>query len=361
MKKTSKKIILLLALLLQILSASATRKSIAILNLNPSWATDLARIELNKLDTFLVLDKYDMFASLLQKSKVDSCFDFNCLLNAGKLLKVDFILTGTVQDFDTKRIISFKLIDIQNSTVLRTNTIEYILEPKQLQLMFMMSLKQLFNMEYETAIFRKITVQNDFENEINNPEYPTIHNSGIRMGAVYISGKNGQRLQDPVSQGGYNALPLMSLIAYQYEVKYLTKGRIQGICEFILGFSGLDQGRVSPSFTFLNGFRDNKHGWEFAIGPSIGIIRKAEFYYLNNNWNMVNGSTNQELINNLRQSNQTISRLDRRGNVSLNAGFVFGIGKTFRSGKVNMPVNLHIIPTKEGTSIGLSFGFNSKK
>ena len=38
-----------------------------------------------------------------------------------------------------------------------------------------------------------------------------------------------------------------------------------------------------------------------------------------------------------------------------------GGGKTFKSGKLNIPVNVYVIPSKDGIRMGASFGFNAKR
>lgn len=53
-------------------------------------------------------------------------------------------------------------------------------------------------------------------------------------------------------------------------------------------------------------------------------------------------------------------RLDSRGDYALQTGFVIAFGRTFKSGKLNLPLNTYIIPHKEGFRIGLSLGFNTK-
>jgi len=55
---------------------------------------------------------------------------------------------------------------------------------------------------------------------------------------------------------------------------------------------------------------------------------------------------------------ETSRRLDSRGQMGLTNGMVFAIGKTFRSGYLNLPVNVYYSPRKEGSIIGLVVGFN---
>ena len=55
------------------------------------------------------------------------------------------------------------------------------------------------------------------------------------------------------------------------------------------------------------------------------------------------------------------SRFDSRGERQFDTGFVFAVGKSFKSGKLNIPVNAFFIPRRDGNRIGISVGFNAKK
>jgi hypothetical protein len=45
----------------------------------------------------------------------------------------------------------------------------------------------------------------------------------------------------------------------------------------------------------------------------------------------------------------------------LQAGFIVAVGKTFKSGRLNIPVNMYVVPSKDGIRMGASFGFNAKR
>jgi hypothetical protein len=51
---------------------------------------------------------------------------------------------------------------------------------------------------------------------------------------------------------------------------------------------------------------------------------------------------------------------DSRGSTQVSTGFLFALGKTFRSGKLNLPVNLFFIPSTTGLRYGISVGWNGK-
>jgi len=54
------------------------------------------------------------------------------------------------------------------------------------------------------------------------------------------------------------------------------------------------------------------------------------------------------------------SRIDSRGIPKLNSAFVIAAGRTLKSGKLNVPINVYFIPQRSGFRYGLSFGFNAK-
>ena len=60
---------------------------------------------------------------------------------------------------------------------------------------------------------------------------------------------------------------------------------------------------------------------------------------------------------------EVVTRLDSRGEYTIGSGIVIAVGKTFRSGRLNIPVNAFYIPGKNTQRYGISFDFNinSKK
>ena len=81
-------------------------------------------------------------------------------------------------------------------------------------------------------------------------------------------------------------------------------------------------------------------------------------WYLENQWNpsdSIGGlapQTNPYSIEN---------RLDSRGTTELSTGLVIAVGKTFRSGYLNIPVNAFFAPRKDGSTVGIMIGFNIQK
>jgi hypothetical protein len=55
-----------------------------------------------------------------------------------------------------------------------------------------------------------------------------------------------------------------------------------------------------------------------------------------------------------------MERMDSRGEYKLSSSFVFAFGRTIKSGRLNIPLNIFFSPGREGWRMGASFGFNSK-
>jgi hypothetical protein len=187
------------------------------------------------------------------------------------------------------------------------------------------------------------------------------------MGIAYITGDMGKTLERPEGQGGYDCYRVLSQFGYQFEVQYMSAGNFLALVEVLGMVSGMEQQLFIPSIILMNGFRLNKQGLEFAFGPTIALRKSCDgFYdtdglmggeldhwYRDFEWDGINpGITNPYDV---------VNRMDSRGEVGINTSWVWAIGKTFRSGYLNIPVNLYTVPRKEGWYIGLSVGFNTSR
>lgn len=174
------------------------------------------------------------------------------------------------------------------------------------------------------------------------------------MGYTFFTGETAEVLRKSKNEGGYNAASEMFIFGYQFEKQYLNGGDIQGLFEFIPQVTGLDQGMFLPSLTFLNGIRSNQSGLEFAFGPTFYAQRTERKYLLDDVWYRPTDRKNEENL-------PLEDRLDSRGLVQIKANLAFAIGKSFKSGNMNFPVNLYYVPNKNQPRFGFSFGYNLRK
>ncbi|MEO8150185.1 MAG: hypothetical protein ABI723_21305 [Bacteroidia bacterium] len=318
----------------------------------------MVRLEIEKIKQYNVMDKYDM-AEAIKKTNIDvkGCFGKNCVVAAGKQLGVDKIITGGVEQFAGKIVISIKLIDVNTSTVEKSDATEFLNVPDEMQRMIRISLQKLFGLLPDENTVEMLV---NYDLPVSSPK-SELRLNGPRMGASFFTGDARSILTSPEGVGGFNMYPATFMFGWQKEWQYLSAGNFQALIEFIPMIGGLESGHIIPYVTVMNGFRLNKSGWEIAFGPSFRWVNKADGFYYNNQWYL---EENREhlAVNDSSLLDQnlypTYNRLDSRGPLTFSTSLVIGVGKTIKSGYLNIPVNVYYSPRKEGPVYGFSFGFN---
>jgi len=330
------------------------------INETPVQMASMVRVELEKLNLFQVMDIYDVnYMAEKNKININNCYGKMCLVEVGKLIKSDKMFTGSVEQIGKNIIITFRLIDVTTGSIEKSHVEEFLNLPNDLQSMVKIAMAKMFGKEPPAEPIQKsLSQKNSFEDATNNPEQSKVNLSGPRMGFVYFTGEAGKVLQLPKDKGGYNSYPVLFQFGYKFEVQYLNEGNNQALFEFLPMLTGFNQNIFIPSITIMNGFRNNKYGWEIAFGPTFTVVRKADGYYdSNGDWYLKNDWKDNSQINPYKIE----QRIDSRGEIEFMAGFIIAAGKTFKSGKLNVPVNAYIIPNKDGLKVGVSFGFNAKR
>ena len=111
---------------------------------------------------------------------------------------------------------------------------------------------------------------------------------------------------DEDEDGGYGSTgpAFTTLYGWQWESRFADGGgNITGIVEWIVLVGGMERGKFLPSASSIIGARTDK-GLEFGIGPNLSLS---------------------------------------------GVGMVFGVGYNFKSGRLNLPVNISIIPGRKMT------------
>lgn len=342
---------------------SSNKCSVTVLNIDahgieytPEQLGNLVRLELEKLDTFEVMDRYDV-AYLVKKNNLDivNCYGKIGLVETGKTLNSEKMLSGSIDVYGESLIITFRLVNVGNATIEKTYVREFLNYPKEIQSMIRVSLRDMYGLKNDESFVAQLSKPNTYESIQTNPDETRLNLSGPRMGVTTFTGEYRQILTSK-SEGGFDMFPYMYQFGYQFEKMYLNQGNFQALFEFIPMITGLDQSVLMPSFTLLNGIRHNLWGYEIALGPNVSIAKKAKvFKNFEGNWKLEeewNAETDPEA--------KFVTRADSRGDSKLSTAFVIAMGKTFRSGKMNFPVNVYCIPARDGLQFGLSLGYNAK-
>ena len=348
----------------------ATRQKIAVLNLDthglgitPSQAGKIARLELDRLNMFDVIDRYDI-DFLLDKDSLSAnkCYGKLCLVEIAKKIKADKMISGSIELLGERVVVTLRMVDVATVSVEKTEVLDFLNVPEQAQSMLALTLKKMFKVTYDEAVYNQLTKVNSFETNVNLPNEDRVNLSGPRMGMALFTGKSASRLKESEATGGFDLSPTMFQFGYQMEVQYLGQGDFQALAEFLPMISGIDQGKVIPSLTILNGLRQNKYGFELAFGPSFFGTREALGYYDTSIKDKPQWKLAEEYTSTTVKNPFTIEkRTDSRGTFKFTTGFIIAVGKTFRSGRLNIPINAYVKPNrKEGSQFGISLGFNAR-
>jgi hypothetical protein len=136
--------------------------------------------------------------------------------------------------------------------------------------------------------------------------------SGPRFGLTLLS----EGVVDKLAERDIIVRPFVSQFGWQFERQFFSRDSgVTMVSEWVALVGGMEQGVALPSLSWLVGVR-TRDGAEFGIGPNITPAGTA---------------------------------------------LVFATGMTFRTGAMNIPVNVAIVPSKSGTRVSLVTGFSLRR
>ncbi len=316
---------------------------------------NMVLLELEKANIYEVLDKYDVFDILKQNDfDADGCYGKSCQVRVGQMLQSDKMLTGNIEKFGDKLIFILRLIDVESETIIKTDVMEYLNQQDYIQTMLRMSINNILGVPNDKHLEDLLV---NYDQPITSMR-TTLNLTGPRVGVTVVEGTYAKRMQAPKAEGGFDMYPASVLIGYQFEKRFLSAGDFQALFEFIPSIIGMESGMLIPSVSGMLGFRFNKSGFEFGLGPVLRGVRLADGYFDDEGkWHLLRHNAFDDPEE--PPLNYPVeSTLDSRGEFTASYGMIFAIGKTFRSGYLNLPVNLYFSPRKEGSVMGLTLGFN---
>ena len=366
MKRLTLSLLLIAASSFSLLIAQTSRPLLAVGDIDANDAlpgsghstlSEMAMRKMERIGTYELLDQYDMnYLAKRDGISLTGCFSKICLTEMGTKLQVDKMLTGSIRTVGDNITVNFRILDVKSGIIERTHTNDFLKINAEYRNMIEITLDELMGNPVDGEIKKKLTLKNDFDNTVNNPYQLRLRTDGPRMGFTMFTGETASIMGANRNNGGFEAQSMMFQFGYQFEKQYLNEGNFQALFECIPMMTGLDQGLFIPSITVMNGLRNNKNGWEFAFGPTFSIVTKRQGYYEagTQKWTLLNDSIP------IPENADVITRIDSRGDASIQAGFIFAFGKTLKSGRLNIPVNAFLIPSNKGLRFGVSFGFNAR-
>jgi hypothetical protein len=141
------------------------------------------------------------------------------------------------------------------------------------------------------------------------PVAKTVSLSGPRFGLTLLSDGIVKKLEDR----DITVRPYISQFGWHFEKQFYTRDSgVTMVTEWVALLGGLDQSVALPSLSWMVGVR-TRDGAEFGIGPNITPAGTA---------------------------------------------LVLATGMTFRTGALNVPVNIAVVPSKSGTRVSVLTGFS---
>jgi hypothetical protein len=333
----------------------------------PEIAAKLVRLELIKMDKYMVYDEFDMIPAYEKNaSYAKNCLSKACLEELGKEMNADYIVSGSFDQLGNKIIISLKFIDVKNKTIYKTGVREFDNQEVELQRMTEIILKEMHNIE----VPHELTDALKFNNEvITSNNLGKISNAGPRVGVAFMTGVVEEFATRSIDRGGLDIVPIVSMIGYQVEKQYVGTDKFSALVEGIFNVSGLEQQQFIPTITIMNGFRFGKSNYEFAFGPGFGLKKTSMGFFDDEGTFGEKGAywSDSQFYSEIQSANPLIEHpkfeehADKRGVTKMSTNFLVAIGRTFKSGALNIPVNLFYSSRKGGAMVGLSVGFNITK
>jgi hypothetical protein len=392
-----KKVIYNLALIIGCVSTTLaqTKSSIAVTNpsvnglfATPTIASKLIRLELIKLNIYTVYDEFDMADAYKKNPEfLNNCVSKSCLVELGKELNVDYTVSGSYDALGDKIVLTIKIIDVKNDLIFKTGTKEFDNQEPELQRMTEILLNEMHGIESQKELVDRLKFKNEL---ITSNNVGKVNNSGPRVGYAYMVGSLAEFATRSTDRGGLDIFPGISMIGYQIEGQYVGTENFSALIEGVFNVSGLEQGQFIPTATIMNGFRFGKAGWEFGFGPGFGLKKVSngffdtegtfgdkDTYFNSDDWysyaakeyldptqhpSFFNTDGTMKSLTEINSKyNFSSKHADTRGDLAISTMFVMAIGRTFRAGSLNIPVNVFYSSRKGGGMVGLSVGFNVLK
>lgn len=303
---------------------------------------------------YVVNDRYDV-AEKLGADKVSKCLGKDCLIKVGKELNSDFAMSASYDGLGDRILISMKIVNVNSGEIVQNEIEQFENQPRELNRMTDIMLDKLTSGTMVETVASRALVFKD--GPASSTGLGKMNNNGPRIGFAFATGANGDYFYRGENDGGIGTHPLLFNFGYQLEKQYAGTENFSGLFEFIGNISGLEQGSPIPSLAILHGVRFGKGAWEFALGPSITakkLYTGTKDY--DGTFRSYSDLANSGVMN--AETFQYTTRPDTRGATYLGSNFVIGLGKTFRPGSLNVPLNLYASINKYGTTYGLSMGIN---
>jgi hypothetical protein len=177
---------------------------------NPTSLGNYLRIEMAKVDAFEVTDRYDQEYLLKKKDfTIENCYGKLCLVEVGKMLGVDKMISGSIDTYGETILLTLNLIDVATSTTEKTFVKEYLNLPQEFPGIISCAVKEMNSLPMDNEYLKRVTKKFNLESSVNNPEKTTLNMSGPRFGVAFLTGDAARVMRAGKQDGGFDGYPYL--------------------------------------------------------------------------------------------------------------------------------------------------------
>ncbi len=164
----------------------------------------VARIELQKLGLYEMIDIYDVEYMIGKDSQnTKNCYGKLCLVAAGKSIKADKMLTGSIESFPDRIVISLRIIDVASEVIEKNLTMEFFRYPQEIGRMLEVVIKKIHDVKVDETLYSQIVRPEKYSEALNPPVVDRLRLSGPRLGFYYFTVSIADRLDGSRDHGGF--------------------------------------------------------------------------------------------------------------------------------------------------------------
>jgi len=170
------------------------------LTVKPESVAKMMRLELIKINKYKVYDEFDMNEVIKSKEEYKvGCYGQSCLSKLGEELKVDYVMSGSIDGLGNKIVVTVKIIDVRAQSLYKSSVREFDNQELEIQRMIEIVLAEMHGLTVDKVLSDRLAFKNEV---ITSNNVGKINNSGPRIGGAVLTGDVAEFATRSTQYGG---------------------------------------------------------------------------------------------------------------------------------------------------------------
>ncbi|MFM7644159.1 MAG: hypothetical protein ACKO5N_05145, partial [Sphingomonadales bacterium] len=132
------------------------------LTIKPESAAKMMRLELIKINKYKVYDEFDMNEIIKAKEEYKvGCYGQSCLSRLGEELKVDYVMSGSIDGLGNKIVVTVKIIDVKGQTLYKSSVREFDNQELEVQRMIEIVIAEMHGLAVDKVVADRLAFKNE--------------------------------------------------------------------------------------------------------------------------------------------------------------------------------------------------------